>query len=124
MVVKEISLKELDALFIDTLERGSMKLLQENDEEIEYQLFEEFDLGVHSFLHIDSLEKLEEAGFINEEIKTLSLELRELSRQLLDSEMIRNPNTVKTNKDWHKVLELSDRIRELKTNFDKNMIVP
>ena len=117
--MNEISLAELNELFVDTLERASMKLLSQDDEEIGCQIFEEFDTGAHSFLHIITLEKLEKAGFINEEIKTLSLQLREMSVQLLDGGIIRNADAVKTNKDWHKVLELSDKIKDLKTDFDK-----
>ena len=115
----ETSLQKLNDLFVDALERATKKLLSQADEEIEYQLFEEFDIGAHTFLEEKNLETLKVAGFIDEEIKNLSHELRRMSLELLDGKKPRNADTVKTDSDWHKVLELSDKIRDLKLKFDK-----
>jgi hypothetical protein len=112
-----ISLQELNDLYVDTLQRATKKLVLEEDEEIEYQLFEEFDVGVHSFLHAESLEKLLKAGFINEEIKNLSLQLREKSIDLLENK--RDAESVKNDARWQAALDLSDKIKSLKLNFDK-----
>lgn len=46
-----ISVGELNDLFVDTIQRCTCDLIDKDDETIEYELFEEFDLGVHSFLH-------------------------------------------------------------------------
>jgi hypothetical protein len=116
--MSEISLQKLNDLFVDTLQRATVKLLAQEDEEIEYELFEEFDAGIHSFLHENSLQKLEEAGFIDKEIKILSLELREKAIRLLENK--REVEKIRFDTDWRQVLELSDKIRNLKINFDKS----
>jgi hypothetical protein len=66
---------QLNDLFIDTIQKCTYNLINENDETIEYNLFEEFDLGAHSFLHENSLNMLIKCNYINEEITELSSEL-------------------------------------------------
>ena len=60
-----ISVGKLNDLFVDTIQRCNYGLVDKDDETIEYELFEEFDLGAHSFLHEDSLKTLLKAKFIN-----------------------------------------------------------
>jgi hypothetical protein len=60
--MSEISLAELYDLYLDTVGRCTSELKNRSDEEIQYNLFEEFDVGAHSFLQEDNLAKLHRAG--------------------------------------------------------------
>jgi hypothetical protein len=53
--VTQISLPELHAVFLDTVSKCLNGLRQQDDEDIAYSLFEEFDVGAHSILHDDNL---------------------------------------------------------------------
>ena len=114
--MKPISAAELNELFLDTLYRSSSKNLLGSDDEIESDLFEEFDSGAISFLHENTLDRLLEHGFINAEIKNLSLELREKARFLLENK--RGTEPVKTDAEWVDLFRLSDKIFNLKKQFD------
>ena len=104
-----ISTKKLFELYLDTLDCCKLSLLSEADDIIEYELFEEFDIGVHSFLHHKNLEKLLKENYIDEEIKNLSIELREM--YLLIDEDKHGADDVRNDKDWHAILKLSDLIK-------------
>jgi hypothetical protein len=117
--MKEIPNKELNNLFMDTLRSGSSKILAEDSETIEYELFEQFDVGIISFLHEKSLNKLLVAGFITEEIKQLSLDLRKKAVSILQQEN-RNFSAVKRDKMWEEIFNLSDKVLCLKESFDKS----
>lgn len=108
--MERISIIELNNLFIDTLQRCAYDLINKDDETIEYELFEEFDIGVNSFLHEDSLDLLLKDNFIDNDIKELSLKLREMF--LLLEEDKRTADSVRNDKDWHDILQLSDLIRK------------
>ncbi len=97
-------------LFLDTLNRCGLFLLNEDDEEIGYSIFEEFDIGVISFLHDDSLSRLRNCGFINDEILRKSQELRRMVREL-DGSDIWNVNSVRQSQQWFEIMELSDHIK-------------
>jgi hypothetical protein len=51
--VKQLSLKKLMELYVDTLSKCGTYLLSEDDKVVEYNIFEEFDIGIISFFHID-----------------------------------------------------------------------
>jgi hypothetical protein len=72
----------LTELYIDTIQNCGMFLLKENDEVIKYAIFEEFDIGVVSFFHDDSLIKLLNAGLISYEEMKKSVELRKIVFEL------------------------------------------
>jgi len=74
--MKEISLAELYEYYLDTVGRCTSALLHQSDEDIGYNLFEEFDVGAQSFLHEDNLAKLYEAGYIDEETLAVSKGVR------------------------------------------------
>jgi hypothetical protein len=107
---------ESNELFLDTLFRVSSKILISSDEEIEHDLFEEFDAGAVSFLHEWTLDRLLEHGFIDSEIKTLSLALREKALFLLEHK--RDLDSVKTDAEWMDLFRLADKIINLKKRFD------
>ena len=73
----EMSTEQLYDFYIDTIGRCTSELRNLTNEEIEYNLFEEFDVGVHSFLHDDNLAKLRDGGFIDNETLALYREVRQ-----------------------------------------------
>lgn len=117
--MKNISINELNDLFVDTLEKCTFELIHQNDEKLEYNLFEEFDVGVTSFLHEESLDRLFNKNHINNEIKQMATKLRELWFSVQNNETIRNAECVRRNSKWWKVLKLSDLIIKKKKNFDQ-----
>ncbi|CAM4428531.1 hypothetical protein L1N85_26795 [Paenibacillus alkaliterrae] len=75
-MIENISIEKLNELYVDTIRKCGMYLLSSDDWVIEYNIFEEFDTGVVSFLHSDSLQKLNDAALINDEIMHKSSTLR------------------------------------------------
>jgi hypothetical protein len=115
-VVDEITVKKLMEFYLDTLTKSGLYLLNEDDDVIEYNIFEEFDIGVVSFFHIDNLKKLESSGLISKEVMDKSYKLREKVINLQQSEKW-NIEGVRCAKEWREILELSDEIKSmLKTN--------
>jgi hypothetical protein len=111
--MNEISVEELNECFLNTIQRVGTHLLSENDETLEYELFEEFDINAITFLHTDSLDPLLKEGFINNKIKELSLELRTKSSKLLQIEDERLAKFVRSNPKWREVFELADQISNI-----------
>ena len=106
----EISTAELYELYLDAVSRCTSKLRTLSDEEVEYNLFEEFDAGAHSFLHDDNLTKLRRAGFIDDEMVAISRQVRERWVDLLKRSW--STAQVKAAKDWQELFELCDRLEQ------------
>ena len=98
--------------FLDTLERCGSHLLQECDEEIGYQIFEQFDIGATSCLYEDNLIVLRQAGYIDDEMVQMSKEIRERWFALLALEEKRPyiMAEIRTKKEWLELFELCDRL--------------
>jgi hypothetical protein len=107
---------QLNDLFIDTIQKCTYDLINENDETIEYNLFEEFDFATKLFLHENILNMLLKCNYINEEIKELSSKLREMFLSM--DKQKRNAECVRKDIDWHDILKLCDLIRNKKNEFD------
>ena len=105
----EISTDHLYDLYLDAVGRCTSELRNLTDEEIEYNLFEEFDVGAHSFLHEDNLAKLRDAGFIDDEMLALSREVRQ--RWLALQKRSWSIEEVKTRKEWQDLFEFCDRLK-------------
>ena len=96
--------------YIDTLQNCGLHLLEMSDEYIGYYIFEEFDGGVISFLHENTLSELRKANLITETISQKSAELRS-KFMALESTDLWNVDSVKSSKEWREILELSDEIK-------------
>ena len=110
--MKSSSIEELNEDFDATLDACSNCVLNGSDEMVSRLIFEEFDVGVTSFLHHSSLERLVDAGYIDGHIKDLSTRLREQAMFALKNH--RSVADVRNNDCWAAVVELSDRIKLLK----------
>lgn len=107
--MSEISLRELYELYLDTLGRCTSDIRNRSDEGILYDLFEEFDVGVHSFFHTDNLAKLQTAGYIDDEMLRLSNEVRRKWLGLQHGGW--TIQQIKTEKEWQELFELCDQLR-------------
>lgn len=114
----EKKIKNLNINFIDTINRCSMNLINKSDEEIEYEIYEQIDIGMTSFLHEIALNILIENGYIDSEIKTLSMDLRKMFVEITENYEDICAESVRKEKGWHEILKLSDLIREKKNEFD------
>lgn len=111
-MLKKISIEELKEFYLDTLQKCGTYLLNAEDKVIEYNIFEEFDTGVVSFLHIDNLTKLNNAGLINNEVMEKSSILRNMVVELQESDKW-NVEEVRSSPEWRKILEISDEIKKM-----------
>ncbi|WP_379142988.1 hypothetical protein [Paenibacillus sp. sgz500992] len=109
--MKNISLEELMEMYVDTLSKCGTYLLSADDTIIGYNIFEEFDTGVISFFHTASLQKLNDAGLITEEIMEKSAALRSLVLELQKGDKW-NINSVRNSIEWRKILDVADEIKE------------
>lgn len=107
----KMSDKQLMELYVDTLTKCGLSLLKMSDEDIEYNIFEEFDIGATTFLHDAVLQRLKMAGFINEAIEEKSKQLRYQYLSLQSSAC--TVEAVKNDMRWRKVLGLADEIKKM-----------
>jgi hypothetical protein len=107
----EITSGELYAFFIDTLEKCNSGIYMKDDEIVEYEVLEDFDISVGTFLFNENLMRLLVEGFINDEIFKLSSDLRKrvlsIPREKWKIESIRNGG------EWSQVSKKSDQILQL-----------
>lgn len=104
--------KKLYDYFLDTLSHCGTFILDSNKEDIKYQIFEEFDIGIISFLHENSLKQLLDSKFITFDVynKCLLLRKQVLELQELDLWKI---DLIKTNEKWRDVILLCDEIKDM-----------
>jgi len=110
--MKEISIEKKFDLYLDTLEKCGIELLNLSDEMIGYYIFEEFEVGAISFLYKDNLLSLADEGLIDNEIYFKSQILRKKFMALQGTDLW-NIESVKKADKWKEILQLSDKIKEL-----------
>lgn len=98
--------------FLDTLSKSGIFVKKLSDTEIETYIFEDFIVGVISFMHTKNLQELKEYGIIDDKIMKMSLDLREKTMKL-DNTDLWNIESVKQSSVWLEILELSDEIKSL-----------
>lgn len=107
-----LSIEERYGLFKNILEECGTDILMENDDMIEYKLFEEFDVDAISFLHENMLDVLLCEGWIDDDIYEKSKNLRKLYLSISRKPSLRNAGAVKASAEWRKLMQLSDEIRQ------------
>ena len=112
-----ITVKEQYELFKSTLNLCGTYLLSCNDDDIEYNLFEEFDGDSIGFLSESLLDSLLSASYITEEIRSMALKLANDFRQLEDTSLW-NVEAVRSSQAWLSVLSLADEIKEKLKSFE------
>lgn len=115
-----ISLNKLKELYLDTIQRCSSNEMIKSEEIIEYNVFEEFDIGFVSFLNLNNIEKLFEE-------KLISLDMLNKTRELIEqinyikTNSLWNINAVKENDEWKIAIKLCDDILELNNLYCKDV---
>lgn len=109
--MRRITAEELFALYWDTLERCGREARQQSDEWIGYNIFEEFIVGVTSFLAPVSLKRLLDHGPIDPRMAKESKTLRALTLQLEGTGQW-NVQAFRTSDAWDEIMRLSDQIKK------------
>jgi hypothetical protein len=110
--MKEITLEKLYSFYLDTVHRCGTYLLKMSDDDIEHEIFEEFDIGCVSFLFPDNLRKLYQGGYISLEKMNKSILLREKVTKVQEANEW-DIESIRTTQDWKDILELGDEINSL-----------
>ena len=110
--MNKLTLEQSFDFYIGSLERCGISILNLDDNEIVYQIFEEFNTEIPGSLSPYILDKLELAGVIDSEIKLLSKKLQEKFYQIKKKDLW-NVESVKKFDEWRAILQLSDEIKEL-----------
>jgi hypothetical protein len=106
----QISDIELMEFYKQTLNNCGLNVLGMTDEDIAYNIFEEFDINAFTFLHSNTLTKLLNAELINKDIFDKSLMLRENFLELQNSNLY-NIQSIKHSNKWLELFKLSDEIK-------------
>lgn len=117
-MTENISLEQLYEFYIDCISNCGCFLLSLTDDEIEYKVFEEFVIGVHTFLHRDNLIRLLEGGFISKDTLYKSDEIRN-KVFLLDNSDQWNILSVRTSHQWREIMKMTDQVF---AELDKNKV--
>jgi len=100
--------------FKHVLEQCGCFLLNSSEDDIEYYIFEEFDIGVRTYMHNEMLQLFLEDGLIDNDIASKCKLLRALFVDIQPNlPEIWNISAVKNHPKWRKILELSDEIKTL-----------
>ena len=110
--MEKIAVGKLFELYLDTLELCSEDTKLLSDELIEYNIFEEFIVGITSFMAPVSLDRLLDNGLIDKQIYNDSEYLRDLILRL-DGTAQWNVISFKNSESWNQVIKLSDKIKSL-----------
>lgn len=111
--------EEMYEWFLETFTNFGTFLLELDDEEVGWRVFEEFDTDAITVLYIDNLKYLLDNKKIDEKILDACLELRE--KYMLYENInsgISSVHDIKTNPKWRELLELADRIKAMIDIFE------
>ncbi len=109
--MKPISNRELFELLVDTAERCSSTILPLDDDDFEYNIFEEFEVGILSFFHDENLDRLFHAGLISSDAAVLSREIRMEGLAFVDDH--RSETGLRGNLNFRRLMQKCDRLLEL-----------
>ncbi len=110
----EISIEQLKELYIDTIKKCSSEEMKNKDDIIEYNIFEEFDIGFISFLNLNNVKKLYENELITSEMFNKTKQLVEKVRFVQDNNLW-CMKSIKNSDEWKNIIKISDEILELET---------
>lgn len=108
--MNKITENQLFDLYKDTLEKCGLFLLNEDEEIIEYNIYEEFDIGIHSFFYSESLKSLFNANLISLKKFERSIILYDKFIELQKSSDW-NIIFFKTSLKWREIMILCDELK-------------
>jgi hypothetical protein len=106
--MKELTTAELYEDYIDTIQLCVSEIVHRSDEEIEYDLFEEFDVGAHSVLHDINLTRLWKAGYVDDEMVRISQKIRRRWLELQKSDW--TVAEIRSRPEWQELFALCDQL--------------
>lgn len=106
MPANQIFPEELYELYSDTAAKGSSATASLSDEEMQYNLFEEFEVGAISFFHDNSLQILSDAGLISPEAVRTSQSIRRHWNELQATYWTRTE--IRTHPRWKQLFQMCD----------------
>lgn len=109
--MEKLTVEEQYSFFEDTFSHCGCFLLELDDKDILYHLFEEFDASATSFLHSATLDPLCENGYINDEIVSMCQLLRDRYIKLGNTDKVWGAEEIKASSDWLDLFRLADEIR-------------
>lgn len=111
--MQSISIGQLLELYNDTINKCGLFLLDKDADTIQYYIYEDFDIGVHSFLHPENLKKLYDNRLIskNKLDKSVLLRNKVVDLQKTDEWGF---GSFRTSEKWREILTLADEIRDIK----------
>ena len=107
----KIAVGRLFEFYLDTVNKCGDSIKKLSDDMIGYYIFEDFIIGITSYLEKCSLDKLIEDGIIDEEIYSNSVKLRSATLELEGTDSW-NVISVKNSIEWDRILKLSDKIKQ------------
>lgn len=110
--MEQITEQKLLEFYNDTLEKCGTFLLDEDDETIEYNIYEDFDIGIHSFFHIDTLQRLYDSGLISVDKLNESILLHNKVVDLQDTDEWSFEH-FRTSESWKEIMKLCDKIKAI-----------
>jgi len=105
----QISDEELFYFYNNTIDKCGTFLLNETDEIIEYNIYEEFDIGIHSFFHPDNLKRLYNAKLLSYDKLNKSIHLHDMVIELQKKDEW-DFEHFRTSKEWRDIMILADKI--------------
>lgn len=107
----KITVGKLFELYLDTLKMCSENTKLLSDDFVGYNIFEEFIIGITSFLAPTSLKRLIDDGLIDEHIYNDSEHLRALTLKLDGTDQW-NVTSFRNSESWNEIIKLSDKIKK------------
>ncbi|MBC1320923.1 hypothetical protein [Listeria welshimeri] len=111
--MKKLTTEESFAYYLSSLNRLGMHVLNLEDAEIEYEIFEELASDYPASLSQHTRGVLEDNDIIDRNLSLLSKQLQTKLLELEKGDILWNVEAVKTSAQWKEVLRLSDEIKEL-----------
>ena len=108
--MNEFTLDEIFDWFKSIFSYCGTSLLSLNDEDIMYYLFEELDSDATSCLHINTLQKLNNNGYIDGQTALLCQMLRAQYMELIVQKSW-NADEIRIDEKWQKLFQLADMIK-------------
>jgi hypothetical protein len=110
--MEQITDQELIEFYYDTLNKCGKFLLNEDDDIIKLNIYEDFDIGIHSFFHINSLQRLYDCALICEDKLNDSVLLRHKVIELQNSNEW-SFEYFRISEKWKEIMILSDKIKAI-----------
>jgi len=116
----QLTIEQSFDFYLNSLKRCGLHLLEMTEDEIYYQIFDEFATEYPASLSQYTLDRLESEGLIDSQVSELS--------KLLQKKLLEIDNTdhwdidkVKHSEKWKKILELSDEVKKLVYQYQRDM---